>query len=214
MRHFILEAGAVSVLAASAGAASLAPTVQAQFNNARPARPNVTLPEGPVRSVILKSCTACHGIDEYGYYAMDRESWAGLVDRMKVTPSGTVKGAVISDADREILLDWLVAEFGPESTPFPREYVPRGLSEDDYLSDGEAESHLEANCVDCHTLERVDAVRLGDEQWRARLLTEIGRGSTLLLEDVEPLVEWLARTRGINPARRRLARIHIRPSRR
>ena len=42
----------------------------AQFtSNSRMARPDVTLPLGPARGVILNSCTACHGIDEYGYYA-------------------------------------------------------------------------------------------------------------------------------------------------
>ena len=178
-------------------------TVQAvrasQFNNRRPARPEVTLPGGPVRDVILRSCTACHGIDEYAYYAMDRGAWADLIERMKVTPSGVVKGAVISDEDKETLLDWLVTEFGPDSTPFPREYVPRELTESDYLSDSEAETLLAAACESCHTLDRVDEARGNEEQWRATLVDMMGRGAPLVFDDLEPLVEWLSRTRGTNP---------------
>ena len=180
-------------------AAAAAPAV-AQFRNQRPARPEVTLPEGPVRSVILKSCTACHGIDEYGYYAMDREGWFALVERMKTTPSGVVEGAVISDQDREILLDWLVSEFGPDSSPFPREYVPRPLTEADFLSDAEAETLIAASCQDCHTLDRVSAARMDRDGWRATIVRDIGRGAPLLVDDAEPLIEWLARTRGLNPA--------------
>src|SRR5881296_2868889 len=54
-------------------------------------RPLVDLPRGPVRQVILDSCTTCHGIDDYAYYAMDRAGWQKLIDTMKD------KGAVISD---------------------------------------------------------------------------------------------------------------------
>jgi hypothetical protein len=68
----------------------------------------------------LKRCTACHGIDEYAYYAMNRADWRALVDRMKVARSGVVVGTDISDAEVEILLDWLVVEFGPDAKPFPR----------------------------------------------------------------------------------------------
>src|SRR5439155_1513175 len=77
-------------------------------------RPIVELPKGTVRQVILNSCTACHGIDDYAYYAMDRPGWQKLIDSMKE------KGAVISDDDRSILLDWLVSKFGPDSKPFAR----------------------------------------------------------------------------------------------
>ena len=187
-------------LTLTALAAATAMPAAAQFNNRRPARPNVTLPEGPVRDVILKSCTACHGIDEYAHYAMDRDGWLALIERMKITPSGVAQGAVISDEDREILLDWLVSEFGQDSGPFPREYLPRRLAEADFLSDDKAQTLLAAGCASCHTLDRVDEARLDRERWRATLVSEIGRGAPLLVEDVEPLVEWLARTRGLNPA--------------
>lgn len=181
-------------------AAIAATPVAAQFNNKRPARPEVTLPEEPVRTVILRSCTACHGIDEYAYYAMDRDGWLALVDRMKVTPSGVVEGAIVADEDREILLDWLVSEFGPDSGAFPREYVPRELTESDFLSDGQAETLLAGSCQSCHSLDRIAAARFDEDQWRSVLVSEIGRGAPLLIDDAEPLIEWLGRTQGLNPA--------------
>jgi len=173
-----------------------APAAAQLFNNGRPERPRVTLPAGPARSIILSSCTACHGIDEYGYYAMDRNGWLALIERMKTTPSGIVEGAVISDADREILLEWLVTEFGPDATPFPRAYLPRQLTEADFLSDAEADARLSESCSACHTVDRVHASRMDESQWRRRITDEIGRGARLLIDDADPLIEWLARTQG------------------
>jgi len=170
----------------------------AQFSaNRRPPRPEVILPEGPVRRIILSSCTACHGIEEYGYYAMDRDAWRALIERMKVTPSGVVPGAVISDADREILLDWLVAEFGPEATPFPREYVVREIDDVDRLSDADALVRLAEACRACHSpLEQVLGAELDESGWRQTLTGKIATGVPLLIDEVDPLIEWLIRTRG------------------
>ena len=84
----------------------------------KPTRPQVETPKGPVRQVIFKSCTSCHGIDDYAYYAMDR----GRVERAH---RGQAQGleAPRPDPDRDLLLDWLVTKFGPGTKPFPRTYV-------------------------------------------------------------------------------------------
>jgi mono/diheme cytochrome c family protein len=149
-----------------------------------------------VRHIILRSCTACHGIDEYGYYAMNRESWLALVERMKTTKSGIVEGAVISDADREVLLDWLVAEFGPDATPFERQYVLPELTDADLLSDAEARQLLTRACASCHTsIETTVDAPLDEAGWRRTLVGKIARGAPILIDEVDPLIEWLARAR-------------------
>lgn len=177
---------ALSVLPLSADAQDAA--------SRRPARPEVTLPEGPVRRIILASCSACHGIDEYGYYAMDRESWSALIERMKVTSSGRVPGAVISDADKEILLDWLVANFGPEATPFRRQYVVRPVTEETRLDDGGAMALLDKACASCHSpLDPIIDAGLDESAWRERLTAKIATGVPLLIDEVDPLIEWLER---------------------
>jgi cytochrome c5 len=180
-------------------AAYLMPASAQLPRNGRPLRPTVTLPDGPVRQVILRSCTACHGIDEYGYYAMGREDWHALIERMKVTKSGVVEGAVISGADQEILLDWLVAEFGPDATPFERQYVLPKLTAADLLSDAEARALLTRACASCHTpVETVVDTPLDEAEWRRTLVGKIATGTPILLVEVDPLIEWLARARRVN----------------
>ncbi len=164
----------------------------AQFNNARADRPEVSLPGGPVRQVILRSCTTCHGIDDYAYNAVDRVGWQALVGTMKE------KGAVISDADQSILLDWLVAEFGPDSTPFSRNPVTP-VDNSLFADDEGGKGFLETVCQSCHSLDSVDIARYSEERWRAIVVDMKGRGAAVADENVEALVEYLTRTRGPNP---------------
>ncbi len=173
-------------------AAALPLTAFAQFeNNRRPERPDVTLPDGPVRAIVLRSCTQCHGIDEYGYYAMDREHWAKVVERMKSAKSGVVDGAVISEAETELLLDWLAAEFGPDSEPLPRTYVVRPLEEFERLDADGAAAMLDPGCTECHGLETVFDADLEPDEWRVRIMQEISRGAGVLFQNAEPLAQWL-----------------------
>jgi cytochrome c5 len=179
-----------------AAAAVCITVASAQIRNGRPARPKVTLPDGPVRQVILTSCTACHGIDEYGYYAMDRDAWHALIERMKAAKSGVIEGAVISDADQQILLDWLVAKFGPDATPFERQYIVPTLTDADLLSDRDAEALLTRACASCHApVETIVRTPLDEAGWRRALVGKIATGTPILIDEVDPLIEWLTRAR-------------------
>jgi hypothetical protein len=162
----------------------------------RPPRPEVTLPEGQVRDIIRSSCSACHGIDEYAYYAMDRNAWSALIDRMETATSGLITGMEISDADRETLLDWMVAVFGPNAEPFERRYVVREVTDETRLSDADAMTRLTDTCASCHSdLDRVIATEFDEETWRATLTGKIATGTPLIIDEVDPLIDWILRSR-------------------
>jgi len=174
---------------------SIAAPALAQLRaNRRPPRPEVTLPQGPVRQIILSRCAACHGIDEYGYYAMDREGWTAIIERMKTAKSGLVEGTDISDEEQAILLDWLVSAFGPEAEPFPREYVVREVTDETRLSDADAARQLERSCAGCHSpVESALLADLDEAQWRQTLTGKIATGAPLILDEVDPLIDWIMR---------------------
>ena len=166
--------------------------VAAQNRRAQ-SRPVVDLPRGPVRQVILDSCTACHGIEDYAYLAMDRQGWQKLVDSMKE------KGAVISDDNRSILLDWLVTKFGPDWKPFPKVRTRPILTLGDVAArDTAAKQFTEFVCRTCHTLERVDAAKFTEEKWRDILTDMKTKGADIADDDIPPLVEYFTRTHGTN----------------
>jgi cytochrome c553 len=172
-------------------AVALVVPVAAQFGG-KATRPQVQPPKGLVRQVIFKNCASCHGIDDYAYNALDRAGWNALIE----TKHQNLK-VPISDKDRDLLLDWVVAKFGPDSRPFPRAYVPPEITT--FFSDPEAQTLLARACTTCHGMDRVNETRYSPDKWRVTTLDMRQRGAKLTDEELERLVEWLGRTKGTNP---------------
>jgi hypothetical protein len=156
------------------------------------ARPRVTRPDGPAWQVIRRSCSGCHGIDDYAFYALDRTGWQTLIDTKHKG-----RNVALADQDRELLLDWLVSKFGPASKPFPRTYIPPEITT--FLTDLEATRLLDRACSSCHDLQVVNNSRFAADRWRVVLVTMRERGAVLTDEELERMVEWLGRVKGINP---------------
>ena len=129
-------------------------------------------PRGRCRQVIFKNCTSCHGIDDYAYNALDRAGWNALIDTKHKDLSVRIAGQ-----DRELLLDWVVARFGPDSRPFPRAYVPPEITT--FFSDAEAQALLGRACTTCHGLDRVNETRYSPDKWRVTALDMRQRGAKL-----------------------------------
>jgi hypothetical protein len=155
------------------------------------ARPQVVPPGGPVWQVIRKNCTSCHGIDDYAFYALDRNGWQSLIDTKHKDG-----GAALSPDDQKLLLDWLATKFGPTSKPFPRSYIAPEITT--FFSDPEAKRLLDRACTTCHEIERVNQARYPEEKWRVLAVDMRERGAKLTDEELERLVEWLGRVRGTN----------------
>lgn len=67
------------------------------------AEPDAAKLEG--KAVLEAKCKRCHSLDKvYGHDRVDRDHWAETVDKM------VAKGAVLSDAEREALLDFLASQ--------------------------------------------------------------------------------------------------------
>jgi len=182
------------------GMAALATPMAAQRR--RPNRPPpVDLPKGPVRQVILRNCTACHGIDDYAFFALDRAGWQSLIGTKH--KSG---GAVLTDQDRNTLLDYLVSKFGPNSKPFkpPQgQGGPAVVNNDEVVGTASADiatrKILDTACTACHTLEQVYAARYTEDKWRELVSDMRNKGAKVSDGDVDALVEYFARTQATNP---------------
>jgi len=69
------------------------------------------LPPGPNRDLVARTCTACHDTEMLlGAVGANREAWDGAIDQM------AEYGLKISPAERAMILDYLVAALGPDST--------------------------------------------------------------------------------------------------
>ena len=181
---------ATHLLLASVLAVAAVLPVSAQFGN-KPTRPKVKPPDGPVRAVIFKRCTSCHGIDDYAYSALDRAAWEELLQRKHAGQPVALAGA-----EHQLLLDWLAQRFGPGTKPFPRAYVPPEITT--FLSDPEGEALVARACARCHGVDRVNQARNSADAWRVVIVDMRERGASVSDDEVEKLVEWLGRTKGTN----------------
>jgi mono/diheme cytochrome c family protein len=145
--------------------------------------------------VIFKSCTSCHGIDDYAYSALDRAGWDTLL-----TAKHQKLDVPLAVADRALLLDWLAMRFGPTTKPFPRSYVAREVTT--FFSDAEGEALVKRACTSCHAIDRVNTARFTADRWRVVTVDMRERGAKLEDEELERLVEWLGRTKGTNDSDR------------
>jgi cytochrome c553 len=154
-------------------------------------RPRVQLPQGPVRDIILKNCTECHGIDDFAFFSQDRPAWEKLIRTKHKDGDFSV-----SDKDRSLLLDWIVSKFGPDTKPFPRTYIAPEITK--FFSDPEATRLLDRACTSCHDSERINKERRTEEGWRVLVLDMRERGAKLSDEEIEQVSEWLGRVKGTN----------------
>jgi cytochrome c2 len=185
-RGLLLVGAVVTLMAGAPVAAQLSP---------RPTRPQVVPPQGPVRQVIFKRCTNCHGIDDYAYNALDRAKWDDLI-----TAKHRDLDVPLPAPERAVLLEWLAMRFGPTTKPFPRAYVAQEVTT--FFTDGEAEALLKRSCTSCHGIERVNDARFSPDRWRVVTVDMRERGAKLEDEELERLVEWLGRTKGTNDSDR------------
>ena len=183
-----------AVIAVFVFAASIVASLDAQLSP-RATRPQVVPPQGPVRQVIFKNCTSCHGIDDYAYNALDRAGWDA-----HITAKHKDRNVSLAAEDRALLLDWLAMRFGPTTKPFPRAYVAREVTT--FFTDAEGEALLKRSCTSCHAIDRVNNARYAPERWRVVTLDMRERGAKIADEELERLVEWLGRTRGTNDSER------------
>src|SRR5436190_20397548 len=152
-------------------------------------RPRVQMPEGAVRQIIRKNCTACHGIDDYAFFALDRAGWQKLIETKHKNYE-----VPIPKEDLSLLLDWIVIKFGPDTKPFPRTYVAPEITT--FFSDPEAKRLLDRACTSCHDSDRINKERRTEEGWRVLAVDMRERGAQLSDRELEQLVEWLGRVKG------------------
>ena len=121
--------------------------------------------------------------------------WSGSASRWDPV-FAAAEEATLSSTDRELLTDWLVSKFGPDSKPFPRTYIPPEIKT--FFSDPEAQRLMNRACTRCHGVDRIQSARKAEEGWRVTLVDMRERGAQLSDEELERLVEWLTRVWGTN----------------
>ena len=95
MRRSSRKCGALSLVLYAAMASS----VQAQS----------TLPDGEGKTLVLRVCTGCHGIENITGFRISKERWSKEVDDM------VARGAEGTDQELDQIVEYLAKNFGPAS---------------------------------------------------------------------------------------------------
>jgi cytochrome c5 len=75
--------------------------------------PLSVLPEGKGREVVISACALCHPIDLVVQQRRTQDEWDTLISRM------ADHGARASDAEQQVVFEYLVLHFGKEQGPPP-----------------------------------------------------------------------------------------------
>lgn len=67
-----------------------------------------SLPEGPGKTVVLKKCQACHGLDLVRNERGSRADWSEILDEM------VNSGLILNEKDRNVVLEYLSEYLGPD----------------------------------------------------------------------------------------------------
>jgi mono/diheme cytochrome c family protein len=157
---------------------ALAVAVFALMNaNARAARQD--LPDGKGAELARERCVLCHEADVIVAQRLSRQGWTREVEKM------IRWGAVASDSEKEILVDYFAAHFTPRSaTGAPSAAADQG------------KQIFEEKCLLCHEADLARQQRLSRQGWTREVDKMIRWGAVVTDAEKEPLVDYLVRNFG------------------
>ena len=133
------------------------------------------IPAGEGSDTLRASCLTCHGTALISQQRLSREAWARELDKM------IGWGAVVPDAQRGGLLDYLALHFGAEPI----------VARDAPAADGAV--LLTTRCQVCHDARLIEQQRLDRTGWAREVDKMIGWGAVLTDAERETLIAHLAR---------------------
>jgi mono/diheme cytochrome c family protein len=140
------------------------------------------LPPGEGRDIVAVACTQCHGLTTIVQIRDGSGGWRQFVNYM------IMKGAQVSNSEADTVVQYLTANFGPNSPPAAAA-TPAVLAP---LPSGAGKELVEARCVTCHDLLRIVASRRQKTDWDAIVANMINRGATATPEERQTIVSYLA----------------------
>lgn len=141
------------------------------------------LPPGKGVELANAKCVTCHEADLIVAQRLSRQGWTREVEKM------IRWGAVVSDAEKAVLVDYFSEHFAPRKTAaaIATSSADRG------------KLIFEDKCLVCHEVDLSQQQRLTKQGWTREVEKMIRWGATVTDAEKEPLVEYLVKTYGPRP---------------
>lgn len=143
------------------------------------------LPDGPGAEIARNRCTTCHEADLIVSQRLSRQGWTREVDKM------IRWGAVVPDAEKEKLIDYLSAGFPVRKA---------GAQQAQSIERGKAV--FEQRCTVCHESDLTEQQRLTRQGWTREVEKMIRWGAVVPDSDKQALIDYLSAGFGLRPLKK------------
>jgi cytochrome c5 len=143
------------------------------------------LPLGKGVEAVRDKCLTCHEADLITQQRLTRAGWVREVDKM------IRWGAVVTDAEKELMIDYFTAHFGPRpASPALSAQRTAPALED------RGQQVFESQCLACHEADLTKQQRLTRAGWVREVDKMMRWGATVTEAEKEALVEYLSKNFG------------------
>ena len=141
------------------------------------------LPEGKGVEIARDKCVSCHEADLIVSQRLSRPGWVREVEKM------IRWGAVVSDAEKEALVDYFASHFGQLRTN------QTATASDE----SRGKEIFESKCLLCHEADLSQQQRLSRPGWTREVEKMVRWGATITDAEKESLVDYLFKNFGPRP---------------
>jgi cytochrome c5 len=200
--HAIPAAATLPAAAQDAGQAA-SPSAAAP-----PAPKPVVLPEGDGKPIAEEFCQECHRLTNLTKAHKNLDDWKDTIHTM------IDRGASVPDDKIDALAQYLAKNFGPKDTPpagnsqasapatpapspdaaAPKSPTPASAVVE--LPAGDGKAIATENCQACHKLTNLTKAHKNLDDWKDTVQTMIDRGANVQPDQVDTLVQYLAKNFG------------------
>jgi hypothetical protein len=130
-----------------------------------------SLPQGAARDLVAEKCTECHALSTALLKRASRDAWQETLARMV-----SAYGAPIDAGENELLVDYLAANFGIDSSYSPGQQM------------------LAEQCFRCHGEGMWQDLKTDRAGWLSVLYRMVGRGGLWTEDQIGVMADYLAAT--------------------
>jgi cytochrome c5 len=182
------------LIAPSAGyAQNGAPAAQESGQPSPHMRKKTELPEGDGKAIAEKSCQACHELSNITHASKSLDDWRDTVRIM------LDNGADVPADKVDTLIQYLAKNFGPKSDAPPtggQTAAGSATAKPGELPDGDGKEIATNSCQSCHKLTNLTSAHKNLQEWRDTVQLMMDRGAEIAPDNVEILVNYLAKNFG------------------
>lgn len=144
------------------------------------------LPPGEGRDLVATACSQCHGLGTIAAMRDGPMGWKVYVYDM------ILRGAQLNAREADMVLDYLVKNFGP-SSPRPQALTAQAVP----LPDGTGKDLVQTKCSMCHDLGRVIAVKRQRSDWDQIVRDMVSRGANISPQEAQTVSSYLVAQFGV-----------------